>query len=249
LDVSLNADLQNSRPGEDRAGSIFEDAGHFGGNPTTEFNCLEVQHCSRIDGGDQPQHKNILRSNIYSPSEGVLLKWVSIHHCAATGDLQNPVTSFYSLEDGIAFGSLLKAHTSVFKGVVIENPTEKSHREQNTIELASSLKELKLRFSPRAEELVNGSPPIVAMSLGYFYETLPYYLPMMNLQFVTTLHKALTKPVSISNPSKAEILYKATLEGNQNYALTMDSIIVPQRHQLIFQSNSTLERLKLSRPD
>jgi hypothetical protein len=189
--------------------------------------------------------KSILASNVYSPADGALLKWVSIHHCAVTGDLQNAITSFYSLDDAIAFGSLLKAHTSVFKGPVIENPTEKAHCEQNAIEFASSLKELKLGFSPRAEEIVSGSPPIIALSLCYLYETLPHYLPMMNLQFVTTLHKSMTKSVSISNPSKAEILYKATLEGNQNYALTMDSIIVPPSSSIDFPIQFHARTVKL----
>jgi hypothetical protein len=178
--------------------------------------------------------KSVLASNIYGQAEGCLLKWVSIHHCKVTENLQQPLLSFWDLCDSLALGSLIRSHTSLFTGTLVENQPGQVQKEQNAIELMSALKTLKLGFSPSPEEIFKGTPPILAMSVAYLYETLPHYLPLMQVEFATALHKPVTKTVAIQNPSRGEILYQATLEGNSNFVLSAESVTVPPNANVDF---------------
>lgn len=170
--------------------------------------------------------KSINASNIFSPSEGVILKWISINYCGMTNDLTKVVTTFDSLKDSLALSSLIKAHTTSIKMSMNENPTDRTSLLNNAIELTTALKELKLGFSPRTNEIIDGSSCLLALTSAYLFETLPYFLPQSTLEFPTTLHKAITKNINVSNTSKAEICYTVTLESGSNYTLLNDSFVV-----------------------
>lgn len=171
-------------------------------------------------------NKSINASNIYSQSEGVLLKWISINNCMIMNDLNKSVTTFDSLKDSLAFSSLIKAHSSSIKLSMDENPTERTSLLNNAIEVTTALKELKLVFLPRTHEIIEGSSIILALTSAYLFETLPYFLPQTTLEFTTALHKPITKNINITNPSKAEIRYTATLDSGPNYTLLNDNFVI-----------------------
>ncbi|OHS98266.1 hypothetical protein TRFO_35361 [Tritrichomonas foetus] len=170
--------------------------------------------------------KSISNSNVYSISEGILLKWISIHHCKIMNDLQKTIINYADLSDSIAFSSLIKDHTSIFHGSPVDDPSDKHQKELNAIEVMNAMKNLKLGFCPRANEIVDGSMTMLCLITAYLFENLPRFLPVTTIEYTTTLHKTITRNVNVTNPSKTEITYKASLEGSSNFSMTSDSITI-----------------------
>jgi len=170
--------------------------------------------------------KNLSSSNVFSTAECCLLKWVSIHYSNILGTFEKPIIDFESLRDSIGLCALMKAHTNVYNGSLIEKSLDRQQWESYSYEFTSAIKELKLSFVPRSEEIVDGSRCILALILAHLFEILPRYQPSATVDFTTTLHKIVTKNISISNPSKAEIVYRASLEGSPNFSLINDSITI-----------------------
>ncbi|EAY22425.1 hypothetical protein TVAG_379040 [Trichomonas vaginalis G3] len=172
-------------------------------------------------------NKNVPLSNIYSTAECTLLKWISVHSCVQYQDWQKSVNCFDALSDATCFAALLKAHTTALK-VPLPNPlVDHSTPEDNAILFTSSLKSLKLAFSPTADEISSKSDCVLAIVSAYLFETLPRFIPISQVDFTTTLHKTISKAVQIQNPSKAEITYKAVLEGSAAYSLPNDCLVIP----------------------
>lgn len=172
-------------------------------------------------------NKSVSASNIYSTSECTLLKWISVHTCVQYVDWQRAVNSFEKLADATCFTALLKAHTTSLKVPLPNSAIDHSTPEDTAILFTSSLKSLKLAFSPTADEISCKSDCVLAIVAAYLFETLPRFIPIASVDFTTTLHKTISKAVQIQNPSKAEITYKAVLEGSQTFSLPNDSLIIP----------------------
>jgi hypothetical protein len=171
---------------------------------------------------------------IFSPQELLLLGWVNIHHLNSTTDFKSKYSDFSGLRDSLAFASLLKVHTTVSHGSFNENATDRSQREQNAIELVNCMKGLKLSFCPLSTEIVDGAQCMIATIVGYFYETLPHYLPSMSIEFATPLHKVTQRSITLTNPSRTEIVYRAMLEGDHSFSLVNDSVLVGPSQTLDF---------------
>lgn len=171
-------------------------------------------------------NKNCQSSPVFSTAECVLLKWVSIHTCNQYNDLLKSVNSFNSLNNSIAYLALLKAHTTILKMPLPEVVQDNQMMNEYAINFTSSLKELKLAFCPTADEISGGSPQMLAIITAYLFETLPRYISTTTIEYQTTIHKTITKSINIQNPSKAEITYRAKLEGSHNYTMQNDSITI-----------------------
>lgn len=164
--------------------------------------------------------KNIPLSNVYSAEECTILKWISLYNCAVGKSLKLTITDFQDLSDAKPLIALLYAHSHEFNSRWLATP------EYDVLALANAFKELKIYFIPTMDDITNGGRCTLAMIAAYLFELLPHYLPKTTLEFQTSLHQFTTRTVSISNPSKAEILYRATLTGNDNFQLQQDSIVV-----------------------
>lgn len=157
-----------------------------------------------------------------SVQELSLLKWISLHYIKSGGDIKRKFTDFTSLYDSIGFSYLVRSHSTLYRAALNENATTNDQIESNAIEFINGLKNLQLSFVPKPAEIVDNSQCVLATITEYFYETLPHYLPSTSLEFNTTLHKTVTKSISLTNPSKNEIVYFATLEGDRNFVLKQD---------------------------
>lgn len=157
-----------------------------------------------------------------SVQELSLLKWITINYVKSGGDVKRKFADFTSLQDSIGFSYLVRSHSTMFHAVLNENATSKSQIESNASEFIGALKKLQLPFLPKVAEIIDGSQCILATICEYFYETLPHYLSSASLEFNTSLHKPITKAISLTNPSKNEIVYSATIEGDKNFALQQD---------------------------
>ncbi|OHT11670.1 hypothetical protein TRFO_03893 [Tritrichomonas foetus] len=174
--------------------------------------------------------KTLQSSSIGSAQELSLLKWVKVHNVKVgfpANLLKKKTNDFNCFKDSIALANLIKSHSPMFhSGSLNESATEKHHLESNAIEFVNGVKSLKLSFVPQADEIIDGSQCVLATLTEYFFETLPHYLPSVTLEFNTTLHKNVTKTVSLTNPSKSEIIYRAKIEGSNSFTLPEEAICV-----------------------
>jgi len=182
--------------------------------------------------------------SVYNPQEITLLKWINIHHCSTTNDLTNIIMDFGSLSSSGALASLIRSHTSIPLNHMNTNPNDRSQKEQNAIEFTNALKELKLAFMPQADEIIDGSQCMNVITSGYLFETLPHFLPVTTIEFTTSLHKNINRAVSVSNPSKSEILYRAMYEGSNCFQINQESILVGPNQTVDFPIQFIARSLK-----
>lgn len=168
--------------------------------------------------------KNLSLSNIFSTSECGLLKWISLYMSRESDMLIAPVIDFADLNDSIGFLSVVKLHTG--HSIDLEIDKENVHTEQTAIELRNIMKDLKLSFIPKAEDIFNGDRTVLAVISAYLFELMPHFIPKSTIEFNTSLHKVVTQTFSLSNPSKAEITYSATIDDTFNFSLPNDTIVV-----------------------
>ena len=190
--------------------------------------------------------KSVSTSNVFSTPECVILKWISMHRACFAPGPESVVTSFESLNDSVCLGSLVKAHLPNLGLLLQENPVDRSQRHDNAIALANTLRQLKLGFSPRAEELLNGNCVMMAITSAYLFENLPHFMASMVLDFDVELHKSLQKTVSITNPSKAEVKYTVNLEAGPNYSVESEFLVVGPDETVEFPVQFTALSLKPS---
>ena len=171
-------------------------------------------------------NKSINASNVFSTSECLILKWISLYFCNITNDLNHVVISFDELKDGIALSALIKSHSPSSNIIVNDQAHDKLSCESNAIAITTAMKDLKLGFSPKQTEITQGSSCTLAMIAAYLFETLPHFLPYSIIEFQTHLHKVLQKTVTITNTSKTEIQYTAHLEANNNFTLSTNNFIL-----------------------
>ncbi|OHS97910.1 hypothetical protein TRFO_35785 [Tritrichomonas foetus] len=188
--------------------------------------------------------KNLIASNVFSTSECVVLKWISLYYCNISEDLQKSINSFEYMNNGLPLAALVKSHSPSTKININEHASDHPSRENNAIEVTTALKELKLGFCPRANEIVDGPPCVLAMTSAYLFETLPHFLPQTTLEFTTTLHKSLQKTVSVTNPSKTEIRYTAVLEAGPNYSLANNNFVIGPNQTIEFPVTFNARTLK-----
>ena len=167
-----------------------------------------------------------LQSNVYSAQEMMLLKWVNIHYCALSQNYTKKLMDYSYLHDSLGLAAVVKAHTNVYPENLNTEPVDEGQMEQNATEFTNAIKELKLAFCPRADEIFSGKAHCLSLSLSYLFDVLPHYLPASTIEFTTTLHKPITKGITLSNPSRSEICYRAKYEGSNGFSLGQETFII-----------------------
>ncbi|KAK3255401.1 hypothetical protein CYMTET_35412 [Cymbomonas tetramitiformis] len=163
-------------------------------------------------------------SNIYSVSENLLLKWMTLHFQRALPSYAMRITNFdVDLQNGLAFYSLFVSHwpsmesfyTSMHKPCKIE-----SHYSDNAKVVLEMLAALNLPFEISRENLVQPHAREMLIFVLYLYQTLPQFIPKTTIEFSGLLGQTLVKTIELTNPSKKSISYAARLEGSTAFSLT-----------------------------
>lgn len=202
-------------------------------NPEKFNNIPGVQVAVKSLRGNKPQSEDLsdtilkkMREIQYNSKEVSILRWLSLYSVLKSNDSRAIQTDFKSLKDGYAFCCALSYHTKLFNGSIAFLPNDKREREQNAIEFTNALKSLKLGFSPSAEEIFGGNECMNAMIGAYIMDIIPHFIPLQTIEFSGPLHKPITRVVSVTNPSKSEITYRAIYDGSANYQLPSESVFV-----------------------
>ena len=202
-------------------------------NPEKFNNIPGVQNAIKLLRSNKPNQEDLhdqinkkLKESQFNNKEVCILKWLSIYSCIKSNDIKAIQSDFSCLKDGYAFCSSLSYHTKLFTSNISFLPTDKREKEQNAIEFTNCMKYLKLGFSPTAEEIFGGNDCMNAMIGCYLMDIIPHFIPLQTIEFSGPLHKPISRVVSVTNPSKSEITYRAIFEGNPNYQLQQESIFV-----------------------
>jgi hypothetical protein len=169
-------------------------------------------------------------SHVYTTSELMLLKWASIHYLS-----QNPTAkpkifvSFAEIADPLVFISVLKSHLPAAKIHVV--PEVRDTWEN----IARFLRSLRLSFFPTGAELASGCDVIHALVLFQLFQSLPHYFSTMNLEFNTELNKACSQHITVSNPSRSEIVYTAVMEGSKSFRCVVPAVRLAPSQTVDFQ--------------
>ena len=156
-------------------------------------------------------NKNLAASNIYSPTECMLLKWATIYYIYANPENPKFIISFAQLEDPEIFASLIRGH-------VLNIPIEFGPKRKNNYQvLADAMRQLKMGLFPTPEELASGNEIVYAVILFQLFLILPRYVPIDTIEFKTLLNKPQIQSVTISNPSRNDIMYVAQIEGSESF--------------------------------
>ena len=178
-------------------------------------------------------------SNVYSVSEGVLLKWLTYHYTAMAPPVPKRVTNFdVDLRDGTVLCALLQSHLPALGSQgrplygYARNPETEEHIRQNAERIVAAMRDLglELPLSP-ARICTKPCPDARDMLLVvlYLYQNLPQYLPRTTIEFSGVLSQTITKSIELRNPSKAPIKYFVTIEGSPDFTIeTQELELEPQ---------------------
>lgn len=155
--------------------------------------------------------KNLNASNIFSPIESAFIKWLNVHYNHVNPQKPIIANDFMQMNNPDYIKAVIRSHL----------PKEKVEDKVSTF-----LKTLKMNFFPSEEEIRTGNMLIECFICYQLFQTLPRYYPTMNVEFKTELNKPIVQTVTISNTSKNEVLYTATLEGSPNFSFESDTILL-----------------------
>ncbi len=171
-------------------------------------------------------------SNVYSVSEGILLKWLTYHFTAMAPPQPRRIVNFdRDLRDGAVLCALLQSHVPALasQGRPLygfqRNPTTPEHARQNAERVVAAMRDLglDLPLSPnRIATPGSSSPPDardMLLLVLYLYQNLPQYLPRTTIEFAGVLGQTIVKSIELRNPSKSPITYYVTIEGSEDFTI------------------------------
>jgi len=167
-------------------------------------------------------------SNIYSVSENLLLKWLTINFQRAVPTLAYRLTNFHDdLRNGLAFYSVMVNHWPTLESFysLLHKPCKlETHYQENAQSVLDMMEALQLPFTISVEDILEPRPRNMLVFVLYLYQTLPQLIPKTSVKFSGILGQTSTKCIELSNPSAKPISYSARLEGSNAFKLQESSV-------------------------
>ena len=161
-------------------------------------------------------------SNIYSPSEVVLLKWVQASTEKIKRENRDMITFSRSLQSGLSLACLLHLYTDhsvrplrLMKEVAITP-------EDITLNMSSvkeAMQEISLGMPIHSSCLEKLNQIQGLLLLSSWFLVLPFYTPKESVEFECLLNETIVKKVILSNPTGRKVDYEAKLSGSSDYEL------------------------------
>lgn len=173
-------------------------------------------------------------SNVYSVSEGVLLKWLTYHYSAMVPSKPKRITTFdRDLRDGSVLCSLLQSHLPALaqQGRPLYGyaraPETEEHIRQNAERVVAAMRDLGLEL-PLSPNRICAKPVPDARDMLlvvlYLYQNLPQYLPRTSIEFSGVLGQTIVKSIELRNPSTSTITYYVTIEGSPDFTIDTQTL-------------------------
>lgn len=150
----------------------------------------------------------ILKSNIYSLSEIVVLKWLQVHKSRLYSSERNLIKNFrIDFRDGTLLNAVIMSH---YKGLsALKNFKHVATNEEeirfNNQAVINALKEIGVKNSADINLLTNATDREILMLVLELFFKIPYYNPKAKIEFNAILGEVCSKNVEITNPGKKKI--------------------------------------------
>lgn len=170
---------------------------------------------------------NTLNSNIYSPSEALLLHWLGYHFAAMNQHAARRILNFDTdLADGLALAAALKAHAPNLKSLETLNfePETEAQRLSNCSKVPLAIKEMGLTYPLTADEIVRPCARNMLLFVLFLYQKLPSFIPKTIIEFTGALDMEMVKHIELKNPSKLPVVYSVSLEGSGDFHIDEDTV-------------------------
>ena len=161
---------------------------------------------------DQPMSK----SNIYSISESILLKWMNFHYNKKNEMHPKLISNFDEhLRDSTVFAALIRSHygeaTALKDFRNVAGMGDQSHFVHNANCIVRAIAQIGISTHIKAEDIYEPSARELLVFCTQLYQTLPHYIPKAVIEFPAVLGDLVTKNIELSNPSKTTISYRVEL--------------------------------------
>lgn len=154
------------------------------------------------------------KSNIYSVSESILLKWMNYHYNQMNPMHPRLIFNFDEhLRDSTVFASLIRSHygdaaaLKDFRNVAVDQ----SHFVHNSNCIVRAIAQIGISTHIKPEDIYEPSARELLVFCTQLYQTLPHYIPKAVIEFPAVLGDLVTKNIELSNPSKTTISYRVEL--------------------------------------
>ena len=214
-----------------------------------------------VGKGKPAEDPELVKSNVYSVAEGLLLKWASYHVNATTPSSALPkrITDFDGAwADGAILCHLLHSHqpslvegepedqgrpgapTPVLAGYsMVTAPFDelrdpKTHR-ANYDKATAAMESLNVGLSLPLGLAVEKPLPAAGLLFAlHLYMFLPQLVPKATIDFGATLGSRTTKSIELKNPSPKPVRYVGRLEGSSDFSLPKVDVTVPPKGKADF---------------
>ncbi|XP_077199055.1 cilia- and flagella-associated protein 47 isoform X2 [Paroedura picta] len=173
-----------------------------------------------------------LSSNIYSPSERILLTWMNRHYektrkiawkDCPKGDIPPArwIVNFdRDLQDGLVLAAQVASYCPYLISTHFVNmytyPNTSEQYLHNCLVLINSFHAINLDIDVLASDICDPNPIMMLMLCVYLYERLPQYLPKKSIEFSGALHATVVRKIHLKNPSIKPLIYNATILGRDS---------------------------------
>ena len=201
--------------------------------PLPGFNGDRARTADSGDSGKKKKKKRkpkadpaLAGSNIYSVSEGLLLKWLTYHFVSLGPENPRRITNFEEdLRDGSVLCHLLQSHvpTIASNGRPLfgfkRNPQSAEDNKINCEKFVAGLRELGLDLSIPQNAFLEPNGRDMLLLIIYLYQNLPQYVPKTTIEFYGVLGERVVKSIELRNPAKKPISYWVTVEGSPDFKI------------------------------
>jgi len=180
-----------------------------------------------------------LDSNVFSPSECILLRWLNFHFKRANKDRfpSRAVTNFDAdLQDSLVIGMTIQSYVPGCQAMAnLKYPcTNHEHHEENAMHIISALQEIGLSFPVQPTDLAAAQPKDMLLFVLFLYQNLPHYVPKTMIVFSTMLGQAVVKNIELTNPSKKSITYFVNLQGSSDFSIKESLVKIEPKQTVSF---------------
>ena len=175
----------------------------------------------------------LVGSNIFSVSEGLLLKWLTYHYVSLGPENPKRLTNFEEdLKDGSVLCYLLQSHVPTIAGSgrplfgFKRKPQTDEEAALNANKFISGMRELGLDLSISPNAFVSPNGCNMLLLVIYLYQNLPQYVPKTTIEFFGVLGERVVKNIELRNPAKKGISYWVTVEGSPDFKIEKRQLLL-----------------------
>ena len=176
-------------------------------------------------------------SNVYSPSELVLLGWLTYHWQTTTPTAQ--ILNFdKDLHDCRVFGAVIASHVPSLSAVMstLKKTDVLAERIQNAHHVVKACRQIGFEYCPPATQLAQAPARDMMLFCIYLFNLLPSLIPRATIGFDGRLNDNVVKHIELTNPSGKTLVYTIRIDGSKEFRCA-DSLKIGARDKIKFPVN------------